>query len=84
MMLIHCLVRPVDTHIHRLASRWGLSAGVNVTQTEADLKRLFDEQYWNDVHLQIIFYGREYGKAGQKYPYTGNTHIVNNSDAKLR
>ncbi len=54
---------PVDTHIHRLAQRWGLSSGKNVTQTEKDLKRLFPEECWNDLHLQIIFYGREFCTA---------------------
>lgn len=54
---------PVDTHIHRLAQRWGLTNGKNVVQTEKDLKRLFPEQDWNDLHLQIIFYGREYCSA---------------------
>ncbi len=54
---------PVDTHIHRLAQRWGLSSGKNVTQTEKDLKRLFPEACWNDLHLQIIFFGREYCTA---------------------
>jgi endonuclease-3 len=54
---------PVDTHIHRLAQRWGLTSGKNVTQTERDLKRLFPESSWNDLHLQIIFYGREYCSA---------------------
>jgi endonuclease-3 len=54
---------PVDTHIHRLAQRWGLSNGKNVVQTEKDLKRLFPENYWNRLHLQIIFYGREYCSA---------------------
>ena len=54
---------PVDTHIHRLAQRWGLSRGKNVTQTEADLKKLFPEKMWNRLHLQIIFYGREYCSA---------------------
>ena len=54
---------PVDTHIHRLAQRWGLSNGKNVVQTEKDLKRLFPEKYWNRLHLQIIFYGREYCTA---------------------
>lgn len=54
---------PVDTHIHRLAQRWGLTNGRNVSQTERDLKRLFPEQDWNDLHLQIIFYGREYCTA---------------------
>lgn len=54
---------PVDTHIHRLAQRWGLSSGRNVTQTERDLKRLFRRERWNDLHLQIIFYGREHCTA---------------------
>tara|TARA_E500000178_G_C17009657_1_gene749866 strand:+ start:1274 stop:1924 length:651 start_codon:yes stop_codon:yes gene_type:complete len=50
---------PVDTHIHRLAQRWGLTSGKNVKQTEDDLKRIFPQQLWNKLHLQIIFYGRE-------------------------
>ncbi len=54
---------PVDTHIHRLAQRWGLTTGKNVEQTEKDLKRLFPESAWNRLHLQIIFYGREYCTA---------------------
>jgi endonuclease III len=54
---------PVDTHIHRLAQRWGLTNGKNVVQTEKDLKRLFPERTWNKLHLQIIFYGREYCQA---------------------
>lgn len=54
---------PVDTHIHRLAQRWGLTNGKNVTQTEKDLKRLFPKESWNDLHLQIIFYGREFCSA---------------------
>ena len=54
---------PVDTHIHRLAQRWGLTKGKNVTQTERDLKKLFAKEYWNRLHLQIIFYGREYCSA---------------------
>ena len=54
---------PVDTHIHRLAQRWGLTNGKNVTQTEKDLKKLFPEDYWNRLHLQIIFYGREFCSA---------------------
>ena len=54
---------PVDTHIHRLMYRWGLSNGKNVTQTEKDAKRLFPEDKWNDLHLQIIWYGREYCPA---------------------
>ena len=54
---------PVDTHIHRLAQRWGLSSGKNVIQTENDLKNIFAKEYWNRLHLQIIFYGREYCSA---------------------
>lgn len=54
---------PVDTHIHRLAQRWGLSSGKSVAQTEADLKRLFPKDSWNKLHLQIIFYGREHCTA---------------------
>ena len=54
---------PVDTHIHRLAQRWGLTNGKNVNQTEKDLKRLFPIENWNKLHLQIIFYGREYCTA---------------------
>ncbi len=53
----------VDTHIHRLAQRWGLTSGKNVTQTEKDLKRLFPKETWIDLHLQIIYYGREYCSA---------------------
>jgi endonuclease-3 len=54
---------PVDTHIHRLAQRWGLSSGDNVVQTERDLKALFPRDAWNKLHLQIIFYGREHCTA---------------------
>ena len=54
---------PVDTHIHRLAQRWGLTSGANVRQTERDLKRLFPEATWNRLHLQFIFYGREHCTA---------------------
>ena len=54
---------PVDTHIHRLMWRWGLSDGKRVEQTERDAKRLFPRAYWNDLHLQIIYYGREYSPA---------------------
>lgn len=54
---------PVDTHIHRLMYRWGLSNGKNVTQTEKDAKRLFPEEKWNKLHIQIILYGREYSPA---------------------
>jgi len=61
---------PVDTHIHRLAQRWGLSSGKNVVQTEKDLKRLFPKKKWNKLHLQIIYYGREYCKARECYGIT--------------
>ncbi len=54
---------PVDTHIHRLAHRWGLSNGKNVNTTETDLKRIFEKKSWNKLHLQIIFYGREWCQA---------------------
>ena len=54
---------PVDTHIHRLIHRWGLSNGKSVEQTERDAKKLFPEEKWNKLHLQIIFYGREYSPA---------------------
>ena len=54
---------PVDTHIHRMAQRWGLTNGKNVIQTEKDLKEIFPKKYWNKLHLQIIWYGREYCKA---------------------
>lgn len=54
---------PVDTHIHRLAQRWRLTRGKNVEETEADLKKLFSEDTWNKLHLQIIFYGREFCQA---------------------
>ncbi len=54
---------PVDTHIHRLMYRWGFTSGKNVVQTEKDAKRIFPEEIWNDLHLQIIWYGREYSPA---------------------
>lgn len=60
---------PVDTHIHRLAYRWKLSTGKNVEKTEADLKRLFPRESWNKLHLQIIFFGREYCPARGHDPY---------------
>ena len=61
---------PIDTHIHRLAQRWGLTSGKNVIQTEKDLKRLFPKKFWNKLHLQIIYYGREYCKARECYGLT--------------
>jgi len=66
---------PVDTHIHRLAHRWGLSNGKNVKQTEKDLKRLFPEKLWNKLHIQMIYFGREYcparGHEVEKCPICG-------------
>jgi len=61
---------PVDTHIHRLAQRWGLTSGKSVVQTEEDLKRLFPKKNWNKLHLQIIYYGREFCKARDCYGIT--------------
>ena len=61
---------PVDTHIHRLAQRWGLTSGKNVIETEKDLKKLFPKKYWNKLHLQIIYYGREHCKARECYGLT--------------
>jgi len=58
---------PVDTHIHRLAQRWGLTNGKNVIQTEKDLKRLFPKKSWNKLHLQIIYYGRQFCTARNCY-----------------
>ena len=60
----------VDTHIHRLAQRWGLTNGKNVIQTEKDLKRIFSEKTWSKLHLQIIYYGREFCKARECYGLT--------------
>jgi endonuclease-3 len=60
----------VDTHIHRLAQRWGLTNGKNVVQTEVDLKKLFPKKTWSKLHLQIIYYGREYCKARDCYGLT--------------
>ena len=60
----------VDTHIHRLAQRWGLTSGKNVVQTERDLKRIFPKKRWSKLHLQIIFYGREYCQARRCYGLT--------------
>jgi endonuclease-3 len=59
----HIPAFPVDTHIHRLARRWGLTSGKNVEQTEADLKKVFPKKTWNKRHLQIILFGREYCPA---------------------
>jgi len=60
----------VDTHIHRLAQRWGLTSGKNVVQTEKDLKKIFPEKTWSKLHLQIIYYGREYCQAKSCYGLT--------------
>ena len=59
---------PVDTHIHRLAKRWGLSSGKNVVQTEEDLKKLFPEKDWGKVHLQMVLFGRKYCTARAHNP----------------
>ncbi len=71
---------PVDTHVHRLAHRWGLSDGKNVEKTEADLKKLFPENTWNKLHLQIIFFGREYcparGHVKEKCPICKNYGVM--------
>ena len=61
---------PVDTHIHRLSQRWGLTNGKNVVQTEKDLKNIFPKKYWNKLHLQIIWYGREFCRARECYGIT--------------
>ena len=61
---------PVDTHIHRLAQRWGLTKGKNVQQTEQDLKKIFPQDSWNKLHLQIIFWGREFCQAQQCHGVT--------------
>lgn len=81
---------PVDTHIHRLAARWGLSDGKNVEKTERDLKALFPENTWNKLHLQIIFFGRQYlpgtGPQGGKLPdlFKMGRLIVTHTAAALR
>ena len=80
---------PVDTHIHRLIYRWGLSNGKNVQQTEKDCKRLFNKDLWNKLHLQIIFFGREYCPARGHNPHEcpicskiGRAMIFKNFDLK--
>jgi endonuclease-3 len=60
---------PVDTHIHRLAYRWKLSTGKNVRKTETDLKKAFPKELWNDIHLQMIYFGRKYCPARGHNPY---------------
>lgn len=73
---------PVDTHIHRLATRWGLTSGKSVTQTEADCKAIFPEAIWIKLHLQIIYFGREYCKArGHKASLCPICSVVGGSDA---
>ncbi len=64
---------PVDTHIHRLMTQWGLTNGKNVAQTEKDAKKLFPKEKWNDLHLQMIYYGREYAPAR---PYDPDKDII--------
>jgi endonuclease-3 len=59
---------PIDTHIHRCAKRWGLSSGKSVEKTEADLKKIFAKKYWNRLHLQIIYFAREYCQAKKHDP----------------
>ncbi len=74
---------PVDTHIHRLAQRWKLTNGKNVTQTEKDLKKLFPIESWNTLHLQIIFYGREHCSARTCFGLTCNIcHTLNGAQPK--
>ena len=73
---------PVDTHIHRLAQRWGLTNGKNVVQTEKDLKFIFPKKSWNKLHLQIIFYGREYCQA--RYCYGLECEICKSCNPKRR
>lgn len=71
---------PVDTHIHRLLTRWGITSGKNVEQTEKDAKKLFPEEKWNKLHLQIIFYGREYSPA--RSPKMEKDYITRNIGTK--
>jgi endonuclease-3 len=74
---------PVDTHIHRLLTRWGITNGKSVTQTEKDAKTLFPKEYWNKLHLQIIFYGREYSPArSPKSDIDYITKMIGTSKAK--
>ncbi|MFN0275443.1 MAG: endonuclease III [Chitinophagales bacterium] len=74
---------PVDTHIHRLAARWGLSSGKSVIQTEKDLKKVFPEKSWNPLHLQIIYFGRLYCPArGHKEELCPICSVVNKKGAK--
>ena len=73
---------PIDTHIHRLAQRWGLTNGKNVKQTEKDLKRLFPEKKWNKLHIQIIMYGREFCTARGCHGITCNICSKINANRK--
>ena len=79
---------PIDTHIHRLATRWGLTDGSSVVQTERDLKRIWPEERWNTAHLQIIYFGREYCKArghvSEECPICGFASSPARSERKLR
>jgi endonuclease-3 len=75
---------PVDTHIHRLAQRWGLTNGKNVEQTEKDLKAIFPENKWNKLHLQIIFYGREHCTARGCDGFSCEICLVMNLDRKKK
>jgi endonuclease-3 len=73
---------PVDTHIHRLLTRWGITSGKNVVQTETDAKALFPREIWNKLHLQIIFYGREYSPArSPKFDLDFITRTIGTKDA---
>jgi endonuclease-3 len=75
---------PVDTHIHRLLTRWGITTGKNVTQTEKDAKAIFPKEKWNKLHLQIIFYGREYSPArNPKLEVDFITNKIGTKKAKL-
>lgn len=71
---------PVDTHIHRLMKQWGLSSGKNVVETEKDAKKLFPKETWNKLHLQIIYYGREYSPARGKRENDFITKMMANSE----
>ena len=71
---------PVDTHIHRLLTRWGITSGKNVDITEKDAKKVFPKELWNKLHLQIIFYGREYSPA--RSPKKEKDFITNNIGTK--
>ena len=71
---------PVDTHIHRLLTRWGVTSGKNVVETEKDAKKAFPKESWNKLHLQIIFYGREYSPA--RSPKKAKDYITNTIGTK--